>query len=88
MKLTKFILYKNTPLTNLQNTIHFKSNAERDEFFKNHYKKVNFDGVFNFRKDRGVLHAPLVYEELMGYNYCQFVDGFDGKIYYGDDLLK
>lgn len=82
MKLTKFTLYKNTPLTNLQNTIHFKSNEEREEFFKNHYKKVNFDGVFNFRKDRGVLHAPLVYEELMGYNYCQFVDGFDGKTYY------
>lgn len=32
MKLTQFTLYKNTLFTDMQNTVHFNSNDERDNF--------------------------------------------------------
>lgn len=81
MKLTKFTLYKNTPFVNMQNTIHFETNKERDEYFKQ-YDRYQFNGHFNFRKDRGVINISAIYEELIGFNYCKFIDGFDGQTYY------
>ena len=82
MKLTKFTLFKNTPLLNLQNTIHFENNNQRDNFFSKNFQKKELSAPFNFRKDRGVLKISVSYENLMGYNYCQFIDGFDNKTYY------
>ena len=43
MKLTEIQLYKNTPFTDLVNTIHFASDGERDRFFDEHYEKVSFE---------------------------------------------
>ena len=82
MKLTTFTLFKNTPFINMQNTVHFESNQERDNYFTSQYETMTLSLAFNFRKDRGVLHISKLYEELIGYNYCKFVDGFDGKTYY------
>ena len=56
MKVTEFTFFKNTPLTNFQNTIHFNSNSERDNHFLNggHYPTLTSqsDRVFNFIRDR------------------------------------
>jgi tail protein len=82
MKFTDFTFYKNTPLTNIQNTIHFSSNEERDRFFTEKYENLKFSGNFNFRQDRGVIHVPFLYDKLNGFNYCKFLHGFDNKIYY------
>lgn len=82
MKLTEFTFYKNTPLVNLQNTIHFKSNERRDEFFNTHYQKITFNHPYNFRIDRGVIKVSKRYDEMIGYNYCKFIDGFDNRTYY------
>ena len=42
MKTTSFTFFKNTPLTDFQNTIHFQDNNWRDIHFlqSNHYEKV------------------------------------------------
>ena len=86
MKLSQFTLYKNTYFVNMQNTVHFESNQARDQFFDTEFNQdgqtYRFDSNFNFRRDRGTLKVPDVYENLMGFNYCRFVNGFDGKTYY------
>jgi hypothetical protein len=82
MKLTPFTFYKNTPLVNMQNTIHFTSNEERDEFFKTKYTNLKFNSVFNFRRDRGIVQIDYPIGQMNGYNYCSFIDGFDGVTYY------
>ena len=86
MKLSKFSLYKNTYFTDMQNTLHFDSNQERDHFFDEEFghdgDTYNFESNFNFRRDRGTLKVPDTFENLMGFNYCRFVNGFDGKTYY------
>jgi hypothetical protein len=86
MKLTQFVLYKNTYFTDMQNTVHFESNQKRDEFFDtefaNNGNTYRFDSNFNFRRDRGTIKVPDTFENLMGFNYCRFVNGFDGKTYY------
>lgn len=70
--LCQFKLFKNTPLIDMQNTIHFNSNEERDSFFLSRFERKEFESFFNFRKDRGVLQVPLVFEDLIGYNYGVF----------------
>lgn len=85
MKLTQFTLYKNTLFTDMQNTVHFNSNEERDNFFNTEFTGENvktFETSFNFRRDMGTLKVPELFENLMGFNYCRFVNGFDKKTYY------
>lgn len=85
MRLTQFTLYKNTLFTDMQNTVHFNSNNERDHFFDNEFTGENvktFETSFNFRRDMGTLKVPELFENLMGFNYCRFVNGFDKKTYY------
>ena len=85
MKLSQFTLYKNTNFTDMQNTLHFNSNNERDNWFNSYFTDNNvikFTNPFNFRYDRGTLKVPIVMNDLQGFNYCKFVDGFDGKTYY------
>lgn len=85
MKLTQFTLYKNTLFTDMQNTVHFNSNDERDNFFNTEFTGENvktFETNFNFRRDMGTLKVPELFENLMGFNYCKFVNGFDNKTYY------
>lgn len=85
MKLSQFTLYKNTNFTDMQNTLHFNSNNERDNWFSTYFTDDNvikFTNPFNFRYDRGTLKVPIVMNDLQGFNYCKFIDGFDGKTYY------
>lgn len=85
MRLTQFTLYKNTLFTDMQNTVHFNSNEERDNFFNTEFTGGNvktFETSFNFRRDMGTLKVPELFENLMGFNYCRFVNGFDKKTYY------
>ena len=85
MKLSQFTLYKNTNFTDMQNTLHFNSNNERDNWFSTYFTDNNvitFQNPFNFRYDRGTLKVPIVMNDLQGFNYCKFIDGFDGKTYY------
>lgn len=86
MKLSQFCLYKNTYFTDMQNTLHFDSNEERDHFFDEEFghdgDTYRFESNFNFRRDRGTIKIPDTFENLMGFNYCRFVNGFDGKTYY------
>ena len=61
MKQTQFRFFKNTPLIDFQNTIHFKSNQERDAFFLegNHYPELPLQTMdFNFIRDRSVVYLP------------------------------
>ena len=85
MKLSQFTLYKNTNFTDMQNTLHFNSNTQRDNWFSSYFTDDNvitFTHPFNFRYDRGTLKVPMDMNDLQGFNYCKFVDGFDGKTYY------
>ena len=85
MKLSQFTLYKNTNFTDMQNTLHFNSNNERDNWFSTYFtgdNVITFQNPFNFRYDRGTLKVPIVMNDLQGFNYCKFIDGFDGKTYY------
>ena len=77
MKLSQFTLYKNTNFTDMQNTLHFNSNTERDNWFSSYFTDNNvitFSHPFNFRYDRGTLKVPMDMNELQGFNYCQFID--------------
>lgn len=85
MKLTTFKLFKNTMFTDMQNTLHFNSNSERDNWFDSHFTGSNcveFPNRFNYRYDRGTVNVPMQMESLQGFNYCRFIDGWDGKAYY------
>lgn len=85
MRLSQFTLYKNTNFTDMQNTLHFNSNLERDNWFSNYFTGQNvieFANPFNFRYDRGTLKVPIDMNDLQGFNYCKFIDGFDDKTYY------
>lgn len=85
MKLTQFTLYRNTNFTDMQNTLHFNSNSERDNWFSSYFtgdNVIKLSHPFNFRYDRGTIKLPMDMNELQGFNYCKFIDGFDGKTYY------
>lgn len=90
-ELTKFTLFKNTPLNNFQNTIFFESNEERDNFFLNggHYESIDFDNKpFNFVRDRSTIDLPLTLEESKGINYCSFISDLEPKIRYYAYVLQ
>lgn len=81
MNLTKFVFFENTELVNIQNTIHFEDNQIRDDFF-NRYNKLEFESLFNFRRDRGLLKVPKLYEDLLKYNYGYFTNQKENRRYY------
>lgn len=81
-QLVEITLLKNTPLTDFQNTIHFKSNLERDTAMLNNYEKYTFEKPFNFVKDMGQFSAPIPYLDCAGYNYCTFVEPNTNVRYY------
>ena len=85
MKQTNFRFFKNTPLIDFQNTIHFNSNSERDAFFLegNHYSELNVKNVdFNFIRDRSTIDLPVSYDAMRGVNYCTFKSDFENVRYY------
>ena len=85
MKLTNFRFFKNTPLIDFQNTIHFSSNQERDTFFLegNHYPELNVKNMdFNFVRDRSTIDLPVSYDDMRGVNYCTFKSDFENVRYY------
>lgn len=86
MDLTNFIFFKDTPLIDFQNTIHFRSNEERDNFFLhgNHYQMLNTEGLrFNYIRDRSTIDVPIPYRDFRGVNYCTFLSEFEpNKRYY------
>lgn len=85
IKQTKFTFFKNTPLIDFQNTIHFSSNTERDSFFLrgNHYSGLQIEhNNFNFIRDRSSLKINVPYEDMQGVNYCTFKSEFEDVRYY------
>ena len=85
MKKTNFRFFKNTPLIDFQNTIHFSSNTERDNFFLNgnHYPELNVKNQdFNFIRDRSSIVIDVSYEDMQGVNYCTFKSDFESTRYY------
>lgn len=85
MKKTNFRFFKNTPLIDFQNTIHFTSNAERDAFFLEggHYPELPVQELdFNFIRDRSTLILNVSYESMRGVNYCTFLSDFENVRYY------
>lgn len=85
MKLTQFTFFKNTPLIDFQNTIHFTSNQARDDFFLqgNHYDTLDIEGVpFNFIRDQSTIDLPISYEDMRGVNYCTFLSDFESERFY------
>lgn len=85
MNKTKFIFFRDTPLIDFQNTIHFKSDEERDDFFLNgkHYSTLNYEHEdFNFIRDRSSLKISERYTNMRGVNYCTFKSEFENVRYY------
>lgn len=82
MKLTEIQLFFNTPLTDFNNTIHFKSNGERDSFFPSVYRTKSFMSRFNYSRDKGVIKLSMTFEEIQGYNYLRFRSQLDTNQWY------
>lgn len=82
MKLTEIQLLKNTPFTDLVNTIHFESEADRDRFFDNHFDKITFENKFDMVKDRLTIQAPLSPLQTYGVNYARFRSEYDNNKWY------
>lgn len=85
MKLTNFRFFKNTPLIDFQNSIHFKSNSERDSFFLqgNHYPELEVKDIdFNFIRDRSTIDLDVLYNDMAGVNYCTFKSDFEDTRFY------
>lgn len=82
MKLSEIQLFKNTPFTDLVNTIHFSSDGERDRFFDEHYEKVSFENKFDMVKDRLVIQAPIAPIQTYGVNYARFRSEYDNDKWY------
>lgn len=82
MKLAEIQLFKNTPFTDLVNTIHFKNDSERDSFFDNHYEKLTFQNKFDMIKDRLTIQSPLTPIQTYGVNYARFRSEYDNDKWY------
>lgn len=82
MKLTEIQLFKNTPFTDLVNTIHFESDVDRDLFFDSHYDKITFENKFDMVKDRLTIQAPLSPAQTYGVNYARFRSEYDNNKWY------
>lgn len=61
---TRFVFYANTPLTNMSKSMHFNSNAERDQFFDTAFSIYQVLDIrerrFNMVRDR--LTVRITYE--------------------------
>lgn len=84
---TDFVFFKNTPLVDFQNTMHFSDNADRDRFFleEKPYETLNYTQRFNFIRDRSTIRIPqnvYTYDDLMGVNYCTFKSQFEESTRY------
>ena len=87
MKLTKFILFRNTPFIDFQDTVRFSSNEERDNFFLNSgfypTYELDFDKAYNYIRSKLEVDVQVPYKDLLGYNYGMFISDFEpGKEYY------
>lgn len=85
MKTTDFVFFYDTPFTDYQNTVHFKSNRERDNYFLDghHFSSFNYSNTpFNFIRDRSTLKLFMSWEEAQGINYCTFLSDFENRRYY------
>lgn len=86
MDLTEFELYRNTPLVDFGNTIHFSSNDERDDYFMNKmttaFGTIKFETKFNYIKDRSAVSVPYPYHLMNGVNYAMFKTEGDSTRYY------
>lgn len=82
MKLSEIQLFKNTPFTDIVNTIHFSSDVERDQFFDNHYEKVTFETKFDMVKDRLTIQAPIAPIQTYGVNYARFKSEYENNKWY------
>ena len=78
--------YYNTPLTDFFNTIHFKSNEQRDEFFGQCiWKRFSLDLNFNVDKSKGELLITSKKDDFykyQGLNYCRLIDNKQNKYFY------
>lgn len=85
MKTTDFVFFYDTPFTDYQNTVHFKSNKKRDDYFLNgkHFNSFNYSNTpFNFIRDRSTLKLLMSWEDAQGINYCTFLSDFEDRRYY------
>src|SRR5215469_8473796 len=82
--------FKNTPMYDFQNTIHFKDNATRDSFFTQTYSHFSITQDFNMVRDRYKIRVPSSaipangvsgFEATNGFNYCTYVTPA-GTVYY------
>mgnify|MGYP001277020979 CR=1 FL=1 len=87
---TKFTLFKNTPFSDFQNTIHFKSNQERDSYFfdKSFFQKLEHtessntnDKEYNFIRTKSSIQVSFNYFDCIQCNYGCFEDK-KGKVYF------
>ena len=81
---TEFMFFKDTPLVDFQNTIHFESNEKRDKHFlqDNHYQTIQiYQNNFNYIRDRGTLDIQVNYFQFLGVNYCTFLTTWDMRFY-------
>lgn len=84
-RLTEITFFYNTPLTDYQNTIHFKSNSARDDYFlkKNYFNTLSVsDPNFNFIRDRQEVRVDCSWEQAQGINYMTFKGGYEDRRYY------
>lgn len=89
-KLTEFQFYRNTPLVDFHNTIHFHSFEMRDEFFMSGtYPTIKFSTNFNYIKDRSSVNINYPYMHMGGVNYCMFkTEGDDTRYYAHVDSIR
>lgn len=84
-KTTEFLFFYDTPFTDYQNTVHFSSNKERDDYFLNgkHFNALTYRNMpFNFIRDRSQVKVLMNWEEAQGINYCTFKSDFEDRRYY------
>lgn len=79
MRLSKCTLYWNTPLTHLNETIHFETTEARDQWL-NGFRHLTFDQI-NFERSRLTLKLKTAIQSTNGVNYCTITNGFDGVTY-------
>ena len=87
---TKFTLFKNTPFVDMQNTIHFRNNQERDSYFfdKGFFQKLEHaestntnDKEYNFIRSKSSIQVSFNYFECIQCNYGCYEDK-TGKVYF------
>lgn len=84
-KTTDFVFFYDTPFTDYQNTVHFSSNKERDDYFLKgrHFRSFDYSNTpFNFIRDRSTLKLLMSWEDAQGINYCTFLSDFEDRRYY------